>query len=252
MVLYKIQLKERAGFFMEEEKRILAKTLVRSTDFGVFSTMSEELEGYPFGSIVPFVLSGNGNLVFLISSIAQHTKNIFKNSKCCLTVFDQKSKDKQAAARVSVVGDSEVIPANELEIERNNYFSFFPHHQRYLDTHDFNFVWLKPVRVRYIGGFGKIFWIEKDEWVSKRPSWQDSSLEIISHMNDDHKDSLINMANFLFGIEDKEVYLISVEEDGFHLKVEEEILYVKFSKSCLTKEDVRNEFIRLSKESKKV
>lgn len=236
---------------MEEEKRVLAKTLIRSSDFGILSTMSEELEGYPFGSIVPFVQSLNGNLVFLISSIAQHTKNIFGNSKCCLTVFDQTSDDKQAAARVSVVGDGEIVPEEFHEIEKARYFSFFPDHQRYLETHDFNFVWLSPVRVRFIGGFGKIFWIEKEQWSSKRPEWEENSSEIISHMNDDHKNSLIDMAKSLLDSDDKNVSLVSIDQDGFHLRVKEDISYLKFSKPCLSNDEIRQEFIKLAKGSKR-
>lgn len=236
---------------MEEGKRILDKTLVRFTDFGVFSTMSEEIEGYHFGSIVPYVLSGTGSIVFFINSTAQHAKNINKKSRCCLTVFDQSSKDRRDAARVTVVGDREFIPKSDLETEKNNYFSFFLHHQKYLETHDFNFVWLRPVRVRYIGGVGKIFWIEKQEWESKSPTWSDSSLEIISHMNNDHKDTLINITKFLFDIDDDESQLISVYEDGVDLKINEDIFYSKFSKTCSSKDEVRNEFVRLAKESKR-
>jgi putative heme iron utilization protein len=236
---------------MEEEKRILAKNLVRSSDFGVLSTMSEELEGYPFGSIVPFVQSLNGNLVFLISSIAQHTKNIFSNSKCCLTVFDQASDDKQAAARVSVVGDGEIVPEEFHEKEKERYFSFFPNHQRYLETHDFNFVWLRPLRVRFIGGFGKIFWIEKEEWSSKRPDWEESSSEIISHMNVDHQNSLVDIAKSLLAPNDRNVSLVSIDQDGFHLRVNEDISYLQFSKPCISNDEIRQEFIRLAKESKR-
>ena len=31
-----------------------------------------------------------------------------------------------------------------------------------------------PDRVRYIAGFGKIFWIEQEEWAVPRPQWAGS------------------------------------------------------------------------------
>lgn len=40
----------------------LARTLVRRVDAGVLSTHSIEHEGYPFGSITPYVLMPNGNV----------------------------------------------------------------------------------------------------------------------------------------------------------------------------------------------
>jgi hypothetical protein len=70
-------------------------------------------------------------------------------------------------------------------------------------------------------------------------------------MNGDHKNSLIDMAKSLLDSSDKNVSLVSIDQDGFHLKVNEDISYLQFSKPCLSNDEVRQEFIRLAKESKR-
>ena len=51
-----------------------ARNLIFGQSFGTFSTQSLSVPGYPFGSLVPYVVDSRGNLVILISDIAEHTK----------------------------------------------------------------------------------------------------------------------------------------------------------------------------------
>ena len=61
--------------------------LLRHSYQGVLSTHSVQLQGYPFGSVVPFCLDKQGRVVVLISDLAQHTKNLKQDSRCSLLVF---------------------------------------------------------------------------------------------------------------------------------------------------------------------
>ena len=53
-----------------------ARDLLLSQYQGVLSTHSVDVVGYPFGSVVPYCLNKAGEPIILISSIAQHFKNI--------------------------------------------------------------------------------------------------------------------------------------------------------------------------------
>ena len=37
--------------------------------------------------------------------------------------------------------------------------------------HDFNFYKLKVSKVRWIGGFGDIAWLNEKHWVDEKPKW---------------------------------------------------------------------------------
>ena len=53
-----------------------ARQFLRTTRSAMLSTISVKYPGYPFGSVAPFVLDHSGQPVILISTIAEHTKNI--------------------------------------------------------------------------------------------------------------------------------------------------------------------------------
>ena len=70
------------------------RTFVRARQYGVLSTLSVDVPGYPFGSITPYVVTHEGRVVILVSEIAQHTKNMRACSKASLLVSDDKADDK--------------------------------------------------------------------------------------------------------------------------------------------------------------
>ncbi|HEV2007255.1 MAG TPA: pyridoxamine 5'-phosphate oxidase family protein, partial [Burkholderiales bacterium] len=85
-----------------------ARRYLRSRRSGVLATISVKLDGYPFGSVVPFVLDHAACPVILISRLAEHTKNIGADPRVSLLVHDL-TDDSQGAARVTLVGNAERI-----------------------------------------------------------------------------------------------------------------------------------------------
>ena len=53
-----------------------ARTLLHLSRVGNLSTHSRKRPGFPFGSVMPFALDGQGRPIFLISSMAMHTQNL--------------------------------------------------------------------------------------------------------------------------------------------------------------------------------
>src|SRR4026207_1424693 len=142
-----------------------ARTLLLKESFGVLSTISLDLPGYPFGSIVPYCVDELCRPIIYISHIAQHTKNILADSRVSLTVVERNvnSDDVQAHGRVTCIANARSIENQQSEL-RERYFRYFPSTRQYEQTHDFAFFRLELVRVRFIGGFGQIYWVEPDEF----------------------------------------------------------------------------------------
>lgn len=66
---------------MNKDKKVKeARKLLLSEYQAILSTHSVDVSGYPFGSVVPYCLNKNGEPIILISSIAQHTKNILSDA----------------------------------------------------------------------------------------------------------------------------------------------------------------------------
>src|SRR3984885_12403562 len=53
-----------------------ARTLVYLARVGSLSTLSRKQPGFPFGSVMPYGLDERGLPIFLISTMAMHTKNL--------------------------------------------------------------------------------------------------------------------------------------------------------------------------------
>ena len=195
-------------------KETAARALMRARDSGLLSTISRELSGYPFGSVTPYILARAGRCVIYVSSIAQHTHNMLADPRVSLTVPEQGDGDQQALGRVTVVGDAALVPEDALPAVRERYFTFFPTALGHEDTHDFSFYWITPKRVRYIGGFGAIFWIEPDKWAMPTPEWAGNESQIIAHMNDDHADALVAMARHYCAVATDKAELVAVDGEG--------------------------------------
>lgn len=229
----------------------LARSLLRSSEYGVLATMSTELPGYPFGSVTPFVTMHGGQVAIQVSGIAQHTRNMLADRKVCLTVAEHGDGEQQALGRVSVVGDAEAVPQPHLDDVQRRYFRLFPAAQGYASAHDFSFFWITPKRVRFIGGFGRIFWVEPAQWSQPAPQWRDDEAGIIAHMNDDHGDALRAIVARRSGVTPAAVEMLACDVDGFHVRADGDVAWVAFDGSCATADEVREAMVRLAVDARR-
>ena len=153
---------------MAEEKVVQARKLLDSQTYGVLSTISVEKAGFPFGSLTPYCLDKNGEVIILISDIAEHTHNIKQDPKVSLTIVeDANTPNIQTRGRITYLGYAQPIAEYEFDEILELYCRIFPDSRRYFETHGFHFYRIQLHVIRYIGGFGKIYWIEKDEILTK-------------------------------------------------------------------------------------
>jgi putative heme iron utilization protein len=219
---------------------------MRRVDSGVLSTMSVELPGYPFGSITPFIMTHEGRVVIYVSDIAQHTKNMNVDRRVCLTVIEHGDGNQQALGRVTVVGDAAVVPVAERDAVAERYQRLFSESRAYEKTHGFAFYWIKPVRIRYIGGFGKISWIERDDWLLPAPEWAAEESHILDHMNDDHPPAIAAMLRQR-GVEADDPRMVAVDLEGFHVTAGSDVHYIEFGGKQATMDAVRSAMVELAR-----
>lgn len=234
---------------MKLKALIGAKLLVRQSDVGVISTISQSIEGYPFGSVTPFISDSEGKLYFYISDIAQHSKNLTADSKMSMTVFNRgESGDQNENARVTVVGDCKMVPEENQDEIKTRYILRFPDAKSYENAHGFNMWQVDVKRVRYIGGFGKIFWIKKEDWSTESAPWDKSAEDaMIAHMNEDHQDAMTLILHQHTGINDLGVTMSGIVTDGVYLCSDSKNHFIPFSEICKQSSDVRVQLVALTK-----
>jgi putative heme iron utilization protein len=234
-----------------DEHREMFKLLTHE-GVGVLSTISLDVEGYPFGSVTPYCLDSDFIPNILISSIAQHTKNINANQKVSLLISETNNKsNKQSLRRLTYVGQAEKVTHDE-DIKKR-YLSYFPGAAGYFKTHDFSFYRINPVRFRFIGGFGKIYWIEKESLQLKNIFPINDELKIVEHMNKDHDHNLKDYVRFYLGHEWREgdsVRMVGVDQFGVDLSLNEVKHRIDFKGPLKSAAEARSVFVEMAKESK--
>ena len=77
------------------------RTLVSLSTIATLSTLSRKQSGYPFGSLMPYVIDGTGRPIFLISNMAMHTQNIQADPRASLFVGQVGDGDPLGTARAT-------------------------------------------------------------------------------------------------------------------------------------------------------
>ncbi|OIR00056.1 pyridoxamine 5'-phosphate oxidase [mine drainage metagenome] len=238
-----------------------ALQFLRSTQRGILSTHSTKFDGYPFGSVAPFVLDHSCQPVILISTIAEHTKNIIANPKVSLLVFAG-DEDLQANARLTLLGNAVKIDKDDANL-RARYLRYLPQAAGYFDMHDFSFYRIEIAQMRYIAGFGKMGWLSGEDITFSASEHGDQLAEIesamITHMNQDHADSLIAYCKHFHDLVVSHATILGIDSAGFDVRAETEshiegnpetsskILRFNFEQAIHDAQSARQAFVSMSK-----
>lgn len=150
---------------MSPDDALAARRLLTSSKTATLSTLAARQEGpsYPFGSLVAVAIDAKATPLLLLSSLAEHTKNLAKCPRASLLFGEAGHANPLAAGRVTLLGDVVRAAEAELEAVRSAYLSSHPEAGAWSTFADFAFYVMKVVEVRYVAGFGKMGWIDPKE-----------------------------------------------------------------------------------------
>ncbi len=197
----------------------LARTLVHSGGRATISTLTAD--GYPYGSMVSYVVDDDGNPIILISEMAEHTVNSRGDKRASMLVASDpvEGADPLSSARLTLIGDMEVLDdPGEL---RDRYLEVHDYAGYYVDFGDFNFWRLRITKARFVGGFGHMSWMGAADYNDATADpVAPAAAGIVEHMNDDHADANLMYAQHLAGLTDAtDATMTSVDRHGFTLQV---------------------------------
>ena len=235
-----------------------ARTIMKRCRNGALSTLATSPDGFPYGSLVSHAMTQDGDPVLLLSNLAEHTQNLRRDPRASLLVTDSLRRDDPLAdGRVCALGHIAQAAAAERDALRALMLQAHPEAELYLDFDDFNLYRLRVSDVRYIGGFGRMSWVDLEGWRAAEPDplWE-AAQGIIDHMNDDHADALVHYARHFGGLDAVErALMIAVDQHGFDLIAHKdqgrpERLRLAFSRPVDTANLVRKELVRMVKEAR--
>lgn len=231
------------------ENYTAARALVLQQKHGVLATLSQTVAGYPFGSVTPYALDRQGNVIILISNIAEHTKNIQTDHRVSLTILAHDEPDVQAKGRVTLLADARPISLDALE-SQERYYRYFPESRDYHKAHDFAFYLLDLVRIRYIGGFGRIYWLEPEDFTVDNPFSQKEEARILDHMNGDHQAAMRHYFQAFKKMavgEDQAIEMVGIDSEGFDLRAQEKLVRFEFDRRVETLDQARQALVEMGK-----
>ena len=126
----------------------------------VIATHSLVDPGYPFASAVPYCLDACGNLLLLLSHLAQHAKNLSADARCGLSVVQASDGDIQQSLRLGCTADCMNVDTADAASHRR-WFRYYPSSRRYFEQLNFRLYRLIPRRFHVNGGFGTARWLDR-------------------------------------------------------------------------------------------
>lgn len=232
-----------------------ARTLVESGSSGTLCTLARAPAGYPYGSLVSFALDEH-RPVFSLSALAEHTRNLQGDPRASLLVGERRPGDPLANGRVTLIGPC--APAGEAERDRVRaaFLARHPGAERYASFGDFSFWVLEVSAVRYIGGYGRMSWIEPDAWRAAQPDpIAPDARAILEHMNQDHADALpLYVRAFSSESEVLRAEMSGIDRLGFEVSVVtsggERSVRIAFAEPIASKSDARQALVGLLREAR--
>ncbi len=197
-----------------------ARTLVYLSKVGTLSTLSAKHPDWPFGSVMPYGLDAEGQPTFLISTMAMHTQNLQRDARASLLVIADGEQAPLEAARITLMGTVAPVPDESLGQVRSAYLARHPEAEMWVGFGDFAFYRMAVTDTYYVGGFGVMGWVAAPDYTrAEADPLVDMAESIAVHMNEDHAESLVLLAQHADGSPAQEATLTAVDHLGFDLRV---------------------------------
>ncbi|PKO85084.1 MAG: pyridoxamine 5'-phosphate oxidase [Betaproteobacteria bacterium HGW-Betaproteobacteria-12] len=151
--------------------------LLHEASHAILSTHSTQLPGYPYGTAVPLVVDEAQRPLLLISALAEHTKNLLADPRASLAVIEAGQANVQDAARATLVGRIEPFQPRPELVQR--YLRYQPDAEQFLQL-DFQFFRMQVERIRYIGGIGRMGWLDAGSWLTTDVLSEDEETRLLA------------------------------------------------------------------------
>ncbi|MGE5524796.1 MAG: HugZ family protein [Rhodospirillaceae bacterium] len=202
-----------------------ARRLFRAQQHATLGTLSTALSGYPYCSIVPYVVDYRACPIILASRLAEHTHNISADPRVCLFVHDGMS-DVQAGSRATLMGNAHRIEGDDPATER--YARYFPQAREYASNLDFAYYRIEPVSLRVVAGFAKAHWISREAYTPPAGDYATREAAVVGELNQRHAAAVREYCAHQLDFDATHSAIVGIDCDGFDLAADGRRLRVPF------------------------
>lgn len=178
-----------SGLILTEARALLRKSTIAS-----LATLQDP-DGGPYASLITVAPATDGSPIFLISTLAWHTRNLLADPRASILVSEAAaSGDPLDVGRVSLIGAAEKVDAAAVS---SRFLARHPSASFYAGFADFSFWRLRVDAAHYVGGFGRITTFSGAEFLlgeSEAALWDAASGEFVADLNARHDALLQHLA----------------------------------------------------------
>lgn len=209
--------------------------------------------GSPYVSLVEVACDMRAAPILLISTLADHTRNLAADPTASLLMDGTAGLDRPlTGARATLQGT--LAPVDD-PAARARYLGRHPAAAQYAGFKDFAFHRFTVERAHLVAGFGRIHWLEAAAIQGGLPedvsALAGAEAEVVAHMNGDHSDAVGLYANRLLGLPGVGWRLTGVDPDGADLARGAARARLDFDKPVADAEGARVELVRLVKRARR-
>jgi putative heme iron utilization protein len=234
------------------------RTLVASGTRGALSTVATDPPGYPYGSVASYGLDDRGNPLFFVSLMAEHTQNAIRDPRASLLVAEPvpDGADPLASGRVTLLGRIVPVVDDDRDLARDRYLAANPAASYYIDFGDFAFYRLDVESIRYVGGYGRMSWVDAAAYArAEADPLAAAAAGIIEHMNADHADAQVLFCRHFAGrVDTTEATMSAVDRYGFEMvavsPAGRAAVRLEFPAECVTGDEVRRAMVAMVQEAR--
>jgi heme iron utilization protein len=230
-----------------------ARTLVAAANSGSLASLSED--GTPWASIVAFGATDAGEPVLVVSTMAEHGRNLAREPRCSIAIGEPvpEGEDPLDRARVTLAGRVIVPEGEEADSALDAHARLYPFARGYATYADFTTYVLRVERIRWVGGFARMSTVEAADYATADADPTAAGAAFARrHLNEDHADSVLLWARTLGGYADAlEATCEAIDRYGVDIRVQtprgQAPVRVGFANPAQSPDDLRGATVALAK-----
>ena len=195
-----------------------ARRVLRLAATGALATLTSQ--GGPFASLVTVATTPAGEPILLLSTLAQHSRNLAADRRASLLLVGPGGEDGDplAGARLTLTGS--VGPRDTDPLLRQRFLARHGEAGGYADFADFGFHRFAVDGGHLVAGFGRIVSLSPADIlidVGRASDLIAAEASAIAHMNGDHAEEIGLYATVLLGLPDGEWRMTGIDPQGIDL-----------------------------------
>lgn len=212
--------------------------------------------GWPYPSLVLTALDHDASPLLLMSTLADHTRNIAADNRVGLLFDGTAGLDAPLTGpRVSVLGRA--VRSDDPR-HRTRYLARHPSAATFAGFGDFAVYRVVVERVHLVAGFGRVHWIDAADLLydlfaaaaAIRPLAESES-DIVAHMNQDHHGAVDLYAQVLTGQTGAGWEMTGIDPEGADLRRGGVVARLDFDRPVHDAEGARAELVRLVEKARR-